>query len=34
VFWLFFVGMVWQWDRRNIIHGVDGVLDSTTLQAW
>jgi len=26
--------MVWQWYRRNIIHGVDVVLDSTTLQAW
>jgi hypothetical protein len=34
VFWLFFVGMVWQLYRRKIIHGVDVVLDSTTLQAW
>jgi hypothetical protein len=33
-FWLFFVGMVWQLLRAQIIHGVDGVLDSTTQQAW
>jgi hypothetical protein len=26
VFWLFFVGMVWQLYRRKIIHGVDVVL--------
>ena len=33
-FWLFFVGMVWQLLRSQIIHGVDVVLDSTTQQAW
>ena len=33
-FWLFFVGMVWQLLRAQIIHGVDVVLDSTTQQTW
>ncbi len=33
-FWLFFLGMVWQLIRSQIIHGVDVVLDSTTQKAW
>lgn len=33
-FWLLFLGMVWQLLRSQIIHGVDMVLDSTTLPAW
>jgi hypothetical protein len=33
-FGLFFVGMVWQLVRAQIIHGVDVVLDSTTQRAW
>lgn len=33
-FWFFFVGMVWQLVRMQIIQGVDVVLDATTQHAW
>jgi len=33
-FWFFFIGMVGQLVRMQVIHGVDVVLDATTQQVW